>query len=247
MIKSEVVSIIMPAYNSSSFIADSISSVVNQEFQDWHLYVIDDASTDSTADIVKAFLDERITYIYQQENKGVAITRNVGIEICSGDYIAFLDSDDIWEPSKLRLQIPYLEEGHDIVCSHYALFKDVPDNIIDIRTSPVRIDYSRMLRGNCIGNLTGIYNRSKLGRCLQKKCGHEDYLMWLELLNSTGHAICVQQVLARYRVASNSLSANKIKTASWQWRIYREYLRMNILKSAYYFVCYGFNSLVKRL
>lgn len=239
----------MPTYNSSAYIADSILSVIKQDFHDWHLYVIDDASTDDTSKIVTAFsdYDSRITYLYQLENRGVATTRNIGIEKSTGKYIAFLDSDDVWEPNKLKLQVSYLEQGYDVVCSHYALFIDDPNNIIGVRACPIKIDYSRMLRGNCIGNLTGIYNRYKLGKVLQKKCGHEDYLMWLELLNCSGYAICVQQVLARYRVTANSLSSNKIKAASWQWRIYRNYLKFNFIKSIYYLSCYGLNAVLKRL
>ncbi|MCS3601278.1 glycosyltransferase involved in cell wall biosynthesis [Buttiauxella sp. BIGb0471] len=244
----ERVSIIMPAYNSAAYISDSILSVIKQEFQDWHLYIIDDASTDDTSKIVASISDSdsRITYLCQLNNRGVATARNIGIEKCTGQYIAFLDSDDIWEPSKLKSQVSYLDQGYDVVCSHYALFINDPDNIIDVRTGPFRIDYSRMLRGNCIGNLTGIYNRRNLGKVIQKKCGHEDYLMWLELLSCSGYAICVQQVLARYRVSSNSLSANKLKAASWQWSIYRNHLKFNFIKSAYYLSCYGLNAVLKR-
>ncbi|MCS0534317.1 MULTISPECIES: glycosyltransferase family 2 protein [Citrobacter] len=243
----ESVSIIMPAFNASPYIYESISSVLQQSYQDWHLYVIDDASTDNTVQIVSSFNDSRITLIRLKTNSGVARARNIGIESCKGQYIAFLDSDDFWESNKLSLQVPLLEKGYDVVCSNYVIFIHDPKNIVGTRYCPSKISYSRMLRGNCIGNLTGIYNQKKLEKCLQKECGHEDYLMWLELLRRSGSAVCIQQVLARYRVGDNSLSANKLKAACWQWNIYRKQLKMCFLKSSYYWCYYAISALLRSL
>ncbi|WP_341517173.1 glycosyltransferase family 2 protein [Citrobacter gillenii] len=241
----ETVSIIMPAFNASSYIFDSISSVLMQSYTDWHLYVIDDASIDNTGKIVSKFNDPRITLVSLPINSGVATARNIGVENSRGRYIAFLDSDDLWEPEKLSLQVPLLEQGHSVVCSNYVIFRGDPNNIVGIRCSPSKFNYSRMLRGNCIGNLTGIYNQERLGKCLQEECGHEDYLMWLELLSRSGSAVCVQKVLARYRIADNSLSSNKKRAACWQWNIYRERLKLSFLESLYYWCHYAMGALIR--
>lgn len=97
----EKISVIMPAYNAANSIKESILGVLNQRFTDYHLYVIDDASTDDTAEVVRPFIHDRLTYIRNEHNRGVAETRNIGIEAAKGDYIAFCDSDDVWLPNKL--------------------------------------------------------------------------------------------------------------------------------------------------
>ncbi|MDA8496161.1 glycosyltransferase family 2 protein [Kluyvera georgiana] len=246
MTGTESVSIVMPTFNAALYISDSIHSILAQEYTDWHLYIIDDASTDNTKKIVSEFSDPRITYLYQPINNGVAKTRNIGIAIAQGRFIAFLDSDDIWEVDKLSRQVTLLEQGYDIVCSDYMVFANEPSNIIDVRHCPLEFGYSRMLRGNCIGNLTGIYNQERLGKCFQQDCGHEDYLMWLELLCRTERARCIQHPLARYRVKDNSLSSNKIKAATWQWHIYRSRLQMNLLKSSFYWCHYVMSALIRK-
>lgn len=243
----ETVSIIMPTFNAASYISYSIISVIEQSYNDWHLYIIDDGSTDNTAHEISNFTDLRITYVMLPINSGVANARNIGIKMAKGKFIAFLDSDDIWEKEKLSLQIPLLEKGYDVVCSNYAIFKNEPKKIIGSRTAPQQITYSRLLRGNCIGNLTGIYNRERLGKCLQEECGHEDYLMWLQLVKLSGSAYCIQKNLARYRVTEHSVSSNKLKAAFWQWNIYRKKLKLNILSSIYYWCNYSFYAFMHML
>ncbi|PPL15542.1 glycosyltransferase [Oceanisphaera arctica] len=228
----------MPAYNSAETIRDSIASVIYQSYPHWRLYIIDDASSDNTAEIVHSFCEPRLEYIRQERNGGVAKARNVGIKRANGIYIAFLDSDDIWELDKLQQQLVWLENGFDIVCSNYGVFDTDPKKLFTVRTYPEKLDFSTMLRGNCVGNLTGIYNQQRLGKIFQKSCGHEDYIMWLELIRRTDKVCCVQRLLARYRRGGNSLSSNKVKAAIWQWKIYRQHLKIGIFSSLYYWLYY---------
>jgi Glycosyltransferases involved in cell wall biogenesis len=243
----EVVSIIMPAYNAERFIAKSIESVLAQTFTNWRLYIIDDASGDNTSIVVNSYNDPRITYVLKAENEGVAAARNEGIRRAQGHYISFLDSDDLWESQKLEKQLLMLEQGFDVVCSSYGVFSDDANFLLGIRCFPEVFTYSRMLRGNCIGNLTGIYNQKKLGKCFQHRCGHEDYLMWLELIQRAGKGYCVKGVLAKYRISASSLSGNKIKAAKWQWNIYRQMLGLGFLFSSYLWVNYVFHALMGRI
>lgn len=171
----EKVSVIMPAYNAAGFIRESILGVLNQTYQDYHLYVIDDASTDNTAEVVKPFIHDRLTYIRNNANQGVAETRNIAIEAARGDYIAFCDSDDVWHPNKLARQVGILKtQRYDVVCSHYYTFENDLAQVKNYRGAGEIIAYRDMLKSNWIGNLTGMYNQRRVGKVYQRKVGHED-------------------------------------------------------------------------
>nr|ELR5132689.1 glycosyltransferase family 2 protein [Providencia rettgeri] len=234
----------MPVFNSEKTISESIKSVLSQTFPDFKLYIINDSSTDTSKDIILSFNDERIIYLETPKNSGVAYTRNIGIKVCTGKYISFLDSDDLWLPNKLEYQLTKLQAGYDVVCSNYFTFNNETD--IKLRVSPAIIKYSSMLKSNFIGNLTGTYNVSNIGKVFQKKIGHEDYVMWLEILQKAGKAFCIQEPLAKYRISNASLSSNKFKAIKWQWSIYRNELKLSTPKSLYYFSHYLLNALKKR-
>ncbi|MDR5687008.1 glycosyltransferase family 2 protein [Morganella morganii] len=244
--KAPLISIIMPAYNASKYIAESIDSVLTQDNKNFELIIIDDNSLDNTVDIINKYNDPRITLISNPDNYGVSEARNIGIRKANGKYIAFLDSDDIWLPNKLSSQLFYLENGWDVVSSNYTAFENNNKNKTTERKSPNVISYSDMLTSNFIGNLTGMYNSEKLGKIYQKNQGHEDYIMWLEIIQKSKKAYCIQESLAKYRLHNTSLSSNKIKAMKWQWEIYRNELRLSLPKSVYYFSYYIFNALKKR-
>lgn len=243
----ETYSIIMPCFNASLYISDSIRSVINQSFQSWRLYVIDDCSNDGTDEIIKNISENepRITYVKLTKNSGVAAARNTGITLSKGKYIAFLDSDDQWAENKLMSQLSMLENGYDVVCSNYSTFSNSIDSTISTRTFPSEFTYSDMLTGNKIGNLTGVYNQERIGKVFQHQVGHEDYIMWLDVMSRTSKCFCVQDNLAYYRVSEKSLSGNKFKASLWQWDIYRKHLGLGVFRSAYYWHCYVLNALVR--
>lgn len=238
-----LVSIIMPVYNGEKTILGAINSVLDQTYENWELVIVDDCSKDQTYSVVKSVDDERIKFYQLDSNTGSPTSpRNFGLSVCNGQYVSFLDADDLWEPKKLELQVAVLERGYNIVCSNYSVFVDENwEAPISYRQFPKEFNFRKMLRGNCIGNLTGIYNRDKLGIVPQKHQGHEDYIMWLELVKKGGNVYCVQEPLARYRLSSSSVSSDKLRAAKWQWRIYREELELNALVSSYYFSQYALN------
>lgn len=239
----------MPVYNGSHTIVDSIESVLNQTYKDIKLYVIDDCSTDDTAKLltVNYANNKNVKIIISSKNKGVAASRNLGIKESKGKYIAFCDADDLWENNKIEKQINLLEHNNiNVVCSNYYIM-DFNKKIIGETHSPVTISYKKMLMKNYVGNLTGVYNAEKLGKFYQKKVGHEDYLMWLEIIKKSNFAICLQENLAFYRVSNNSLSANKLVAAKWTWNIYRECLGLSLPKSLYYFSLYAANGVIKKI
>lgn len=240
-------SIIMPAYNAEKYIEESIRSVLNQTFADYELLIINDCSTDNTVNIVKNYQtkDPRIKLLENNQNSGVAITRNKGIEVAKGKYVCFLDSDDLWEPTKLEKYVVMFQQGSDVLYSFYTRFNDRGN--LNLVTAPLSVTYKQLLKGNCIGNLTGAYNAKKIGKIFQKNIRHEDYLMWLEILQKTKQATCVPENLAFYRVSNASLSGNKFKSLLWTWEIYYKQLQLGIIHSTYLLVHSIIKSIVKRV
>lgn len=241
------VSIIMPMYNAEYYVKASIYSILNQTFKNFILYIIDDCSTDSSKQIAESFNDPRIIIISNVINEGVARSRNKAIELAQTKYIAFCDSDDIWHEQKLEKQISLLDSGkYNVVGSFYSTFKDELFECAKLISAPEVVYYSDMLKTNWIGNLTGIYNASALGKVFQQEIGHEDYVMWLTLIKKSRVAYIIQEPLAYYRVRASSLSANKVKACLWQWGVYRKVLRLNVFESVYYMFFYVAAALNKR-
>lgn len=235
----ELTSIITPCYNASAYLKICIESVRQQSCQGWEMIIVDDASTDDSLAIAREYqqIDPRVRVIALTTNCGVVGARNAALEQASGRYIAFLDSDDRWLPRKLEVQLEALTSSGAAVCysSYYSI--DATGQRTGIFQAPAQTDYQRLLRGNCIGNLTGIYDASQLGKESFQLVGHEDYAMWLSLLRRAGRAVGVRECLAEYRLGHGSLSANKLRAASWAWNIYRNVEGLPLWRAAY---CFGF-------
>lgn len=241
------VSIIMPAYNAQAYIGQAIESALAQTFPDWELIVVDDCSTDDTAACVQSYSDSRIRYLKNEKNSGAAQSRNRAIEAGRGEYVAFLDSDDVWLPFKLEAQIRQLDAGASI--SYGAYYRIAADGkLLSTVNVPHALRYRDMLKSNFIGHLTGIYRKSRFPDLRFESGGHEDYVFWLRAVKIAGeiHAALPGTPLANYRVLDNSLSADKKKALRWQWRIYREVLKLSLGKSFYYFIFYALNAVRKR-
>lgn len=245
MMENELVSVIMPAYRCRETLLRAVQSVQQQTYGYWQLLVVDDACPDASWKTIQMLADhdDRIRILHHAVNRGVAAARNTALDAAQGRYIAFLDSDDYWLPEKLSRQIDVLKKGTAIVFSDYWREKN---GRLSRVYAPIQVDYSMLLRSNYIGNLTGIYDTYKLNKVYQKAIGHEDYLMWLQLLQQAQQAVCIQEPLAVYCVGSQSISGNKIKAARWQWEIYRSELELNVFQAAYCYVYYLINALLKR-
>ena len=180
------VSVIMPCHNGEKYLRQAVDSVLAQTYEDWELLIIDDASTDGSADIAKKYCakDSRIKLLHTAVSTGKpATTRNVGIKAASGRFIAFLDCDDQWLPGKLEHQLSLFEQKNCAAVFSFYKKMDTAGNVRSaVVTSPATVDFSQLLDGNCIGNLTGIYDTAKVGKVYQKEIHHEDYLMWLQVL-----------------------------------------------------------------
>ncbi|RAU36896.1 glycosyltransferase family 2 protein [Enterobacter sp. ECC-175] len=239
------VSVIMPAYNSGDYIAKSIDSVLAQTYENFELIVINDCSTDNTLNIIRTYDDHRIIAINMTHNSGVAEARNEGIRRASGQFIAFLDSDDMWKPTKLQTQIDTLLRSN-CHCCHTAYNRITEDgNIISTVNCKKLVSLKDMLKHNEIGNLTGLYDVYALGKIYQETIGHEDYLMWLNIMSNTD-SVGIQLPLAEYRVRKSSLSSNKFKSLRWHYEILKKIIGFKPVKLSYLMMSYVFLTINKR-
>lgn len=234
---SPLVSIIMPAFNAAAYIEEAINSIINQTYTNWELFVIDDASTDGTCKTVEALalVDKRIKILKNKTNLGAGAARNKGIKAAKGDFIAFLDADDIWKPEKLSRQLNFMEEKQVLICySSYELISETGKITNEIIEALPILRYSKLLKANYIGNLTGIYNVKKLGKVFAPKIRkRQDWALWLEALKKGGPALGIQESLAQYRLHKDSISTNKWEMLRYNFDIYYKVLNYGFIPSLY--------------
>lgn len=247
--KTPLVSVVMPAYNAEKYIAQAILSVQRQTIEDWELLVVDDCSTDSTALIVERLekQDSRIRLLKNEKNSGSAKTRNHGFEFARGKYTALLDSDDYWYPSKLEKQIQLLEkEAADLAYCSYAIVDENRNKCCKDFIVPNTANVQTILIKSVVSCSTALIKTEIVKEHhFEETFYHEDYVYWLELLQSGVKAVGLPEVLAEYRQSDNSKASNKISCARHRWEIYRGYLKMPFLRSAFYLTKYAFAGMEK--
>lgn len=175
----------MPAYNCGNFLKEALDSVISQTYLNWELIIVDDGSTDNTAEIVQLYMkqENRIHYYRLEKNSGAARARNMACDIATGKYIAFLDGDDVWFPEKLAKQINFMEMNNiNFSCTSYTKIDTHGDYLNRTIITAPRRDYNSLLR-SCPGNSTVIYNAEKLGKfvipVIKKR---NDYVLWLQII-----------------------------------------------------------------
>lgn len=248
--KSEhLVSIIMPNYNGEAYLQNAIDSVIFQTYLNWELLIIDDCSTDGSVAIIKSNCskDSRLRFFKTDKPSGSpTVPRNIGIRNAKGRFIAFLDSDDLWFPNKLKLQLPLLLENNVAISfSNYEKMSEdgYKSNRVIISSS---IHSYRSLRyGNELGCLTVIVDILKTGIFQFPNIGHEDYALWLSILKQGFIAKNCNAVTAAYRIRSSSISSNKLKAIKWVWTIYRKHEGFSYIQASYYLLFAMFKSIVK--
>lgn len=247
----KTVSVIMPVYNAEKYVAFAIDSVLAQSYSDWELLVIDDCSTDLSVAIISKYVDKdwRIRLFHTEKASGSPTTpRNIGMKMAKGRYIAFLDSDDIWLPNKLKEQLSLFDNPDiAVVFSNYEKMTETGLCSNRIVYAPRMTDYKRLLRGNVIGNVTGVYDTNKVGKILFQPVHHEDYVLWLSILKKGYIACNTNTVTALYRLRKQSVSSNKLKTLGWQWHIYINLENLNYFQAVCFFVCYVYKAIWKAL
>lgn len=246
------ISVITPLYNCEKFIAQTIESVQCQTYDNYEHIIIDDCSSDDSYAVAaqKASADSRIILLRNDTNLRVAYTRNRGLDIATGDYVWFLDSDDKLMPDAFEILINRMlsTPGALIYTASYQKMSEDGSKLFGVISPPEKVAYKDILKTCTIAVLSTMLDRKVIGDIRFKKIHHEDYLFWLDIL-SQGY-LCHgydEKPLGMYRLTSNSLSRNKFKTSKYQWNIYRNELELGLPKSCYYFVFYAINGLIKLL
>ncbi|MCT8864529.1 glycosyltransferase family 2 protein [Shewanella xiamenensis] len=252
-------SIIMPVFNASKTIRDSIQSVLMQTFTDFELLIVDDGSHDSSIDICNEYsaIDSRVKILKNVYPKGAAGARNTGVLNSSKRFICFLDSDDCWVPKKLELQKDFFETRKNtnfIYSDYYVVSSDFNflqidkydlNEFVRFRTPDI-ISLSDLKRTCSIGCLTVCYDTSFFGKQFFPYTPKEDFALWLKLLSfSGGCAERVPQALGFYRISSKSLSSNKFKEFFRQAHVLLTYGNVAIYQLPYYLCFYAFHGFFK--
>lgn len=248
----KLISIITPSYNAMKFIEETYISIDKQTYSKWEWLITDDCSNDGTWEYIStlALSDNRIKPIRNSCNSGAAVSRNKSIERAKGEFIAFLDSDDIWLPDKLSLHIDFMEEKQaNISFTPYSLIDENSSNLkqeIDIKKEGAFFYHDMLIKKATMGCCTVIVRVSAFSDLSMPliRAG-QDYALWLKLLKTGQKAIVFPRVLSRYRIVSNSLSRNKVKKAYKIWKVYRDIEKLNFFKALYVFSHYAIRAFFK--
>ena len=229
-----LVSIIMPSYNTASYIKETIQSVFDQTYTHWELLIVDDCSTDNTDEVLSEINDRRIRVFKNEKNSGAAVSRNKALREAKGQWIAYLDSDDLWMPEKLEKQIAFMNNnGYIFSYTNYEEI-DVDGNRTGVKvTGPKKITKKGMFNYCWPGCLTVMFDASKIGLIqIEDIKKNNDYAMWLKVCQKAD-CYLLNECLGQYRKGrAGSISTNSIKTMiGWHYKLYREAECMSILES----------------
>jgi len=238
----------MPAYNCEKYVAEAINSVLAQTYQNWELLIIDDDSKDNTLSIINDFQkqDHRIRTIKNEKNMGVSKTRNLGIAIAQGDWIAFLDSDDMWEKTKLEKQMSVAKD-------RFAEFLFTGASYINEKGEPFKgtfgvpesVTYKKLRYQNVISCSSVLVMKKFFDNIKMENDGmHEDYAVWLRILKTGTVAYGVNEPLLLYRISRDSKSGNKLKTIRMTYKVFR-FVGINPIGSAYFMLRHILGSIRK--
>ena len=239
----KLVSVITPTFNCGAYILETIRSVQAQTFDNWEMIIADDCSADDTKEIVGQACekDPRIKYVRLKTNSGAAVARTEAMKLAKGNYMAFLDSDDLWKPEKLEKQLAFMEENrYPFTATAYEKIDESGRKLNKIVNVIDRTSYNRLLLDCPIGNSTVMYDVDKMGKFevpnIKKR---NDDALWLKMLKQEKYIYGLHEVLMEYRVRPNSISSNKLSLVKYHWKLYREIEHLCVLRSAFHIVVWG--------
>ncbi|WP_289127823.1 glycosyltransferase family 2 protein [uncultured Clostridium sp.] len=240
---SDLISIITPTYNCGKFIGETIESVINQTYENWEMIIVDDCSKDNTKDIVNKYAqnDDRIKYHILETNSGAAIARTRAMELARGDYMAFLDSDDLWVEDKLEKQLKFMKENNfNFVCTEYEQIDEQSNPLGKIIKVRDKANYNRVLLDCPVGNSTVMYNVKAMGKFevpnIRKR---NDDALWLQMLKKEEYIHGMKETLMKYRIRENSISSNKLDLVKYHWYLYREIENLSVIRSVFHIGYWG--------
>lgn len=246
----ELVSIIMPTYKCGKFITESIKSVQGQTYNNWELIIVDDCSQDGTIQIVQelAGLDNRIHLYQNPNNSGAAVTRNVALKNAKGKWIAFLDSDDLWEPTKLEKQIKFMEEKGYAFTYHEYVEIDEQDKELGVKVSgKEHVGKFDMFACCWPGCLSVMYDVEKIGLIqINDIKKNNDTAMWLKVIQKAD-CYLLPECLGKYRRRANSITPKPIWQRIWaHYPLFRVAEEMNPIHATFWVVMNVFGNAYKK-
>ena len=250
--RKSLVSVITPMYDGAAFIGETIQSVLGQTYQNWEMIIVDDCSPDDGAGIqeVEKFDDPRIKLIKSKVNKGSSGARNIALHESKGQYIAHLDSDDIWHPTFLEEQIQFMKDNDAalVFSSYRRIDKYTKEEVLTPFIAPFKVNYKYLLKTDPIFPSSSIYDSEKCGVLFYNEAMgslRDDYVYWLEMLKKIDYAYGNPQILVDYRMCKGSVTGDKRKVIIPQWNVLRKVEKLPIYKCVYYFCCWAVISYMK--
>ncbi len=244
-----LVSVITPVYNAEKYLDRTLCSVFDQTYKNIEIVLVDDRSSDRSAEIIRKYqaTHREIVYFLQQENLGAGYARNKALELARGQYVAFLDSDDIWKSDKIERQVDLLNEKKGSFCFTAIEMIDGDDNIIKgKRKIKEEIDYQFLLSNTMIPTSSVLIDRCTKGDFkMHLRRGGQDYATWLSLLRDGSRAYGVNEALVGYRIDGRSLSSNKFKSIEQIWEIQTQDEGIGEVKVAKHIIKWCWNSVKK--
>lgn len=246
-----LISVIIPVYNAEKFLEETLNSVYAQTVGSFEIILVDDCSKDCSAEIIARHKERHAEIVYhlQEKNMGAAVARNTALSIAKGRYVAFLDSDDIWQPEKTEKQLRLMEQtGAAFAFTAIEMINENGELIKKKRKIKEKVGYKFLLHNTVIPTSSVIIDRNKTGefRMPLRRSG-QDYATWLQLLRNGTIAYGVNEALVRYRVSSNSLSSNKFKSIKQVWDIQTKDEKINKFSAFFNVIGFGLNALKKYL
>lgn len=246
-----LVSVITPIYNAEKYLKDTLNSVFAQDYKDIEIVLVDDCSNDNSAKIISEFrkVHSEIVYFRQEKNMGAGAARNKALELARGQYVAFLDSDDIWMSNKISRQIRLMNEKKSpFSYTAIEMMNEKGETTKGKRKLRETCDYKYLLHNTIIATSSVVVDRTVLGDFrMPLRRGGQDYATWLMLLRGGAVACGINETLVRYRVSSGSLSSNKFKSIRQVWEIQTQDEKICKLKAIWNIICFAFNALKKYL
>lgn len=245
-----LVSIVVPVYNASKFIEETINCVLNQTYQNFELILVDDLSKDNSVEVIKKFKDERIRLIEQTEKQLAAGSRNRGIKEAKGRYLCYLDADDLWEKDKLEKQIKFMQEKNCAFSfTGYEFVTEDAKKTGKKVLIPSQMTYKKALKNTTIFTSTVMFDLNLITKeeILMPLVKSEDTASWWKILKSGYKAYGLNEILSYYRRSSNTLSSNKMEAIKRIWNLYRKVEHLGIIASIYNFIFYAFNAVKRRV
>jgi len=241
------VSIILPNYNSSNTILATVNSIIKQSYKNWELIIVDDCSDSETKKILSKFKKfKKIKIFYLKKNKGAGYCRNFAIKKSMSNYLAFIDSDDLWYKNKLKFQINYMKKNnYYFTYTNYKTF-NVDKSKKNIIKTPIKFNFNSFIKNTSIATSTMVVKRvfaDGVKFSNSKIC--EDYYFKCQLLKKVGHAYCYPSYLSQYRIRENSLQSNRFRNLYWMWKINKTLNNFSFFKNFVSIFFISLNSIKK--